>query len=135
MLHPGGGDSSTAGQSGCGRTLLQQRLEHRFWTTRHGEPPGEDHDRRGGRVHVDRTDAGSADPDRLTICVGVASRGTGACINPDSSADATSFTGGASSITCCEQVGSVVEIFPGYNSRTFENLSLAEVAELADAHV
>ena len=134
MLYPGGGNSSTAGQSGCRRALLQQRLEHRFWTTWHGEPPCEDHDRSGGRIHVDRIDTRSAGSDWLSIGVGIGS-GTRACINADSSADATSFTRGTSSFTCCEPVGSVVKLFPAIIAATFENLSLAEVAELADAHV
>jgi hypothetical protein len=134
VLHPGGGDSSTAGQSGCGRTLLQQRLEHRFRTTWHGEPSRENHDRSGGRIHADRTHARSAEPDRLSIGVGIGS-GTGACVNTDFGRDATSFTGRTGRFTCCEQVGSVVELFPAIIAATFENLSLAEVAELADAHV
>ena len=134
MLHPGGSDSSPTGQSGCGRTLLQQRLEHRVWATWHSELAGKDHDWSGGRIHVDRAHARSVQPDRLSIGVGVGS-GTRTCIDPDSGGNATGFTCGTSSFTCGKQVGSVVKLIPAIIAATFENLSLAEVAELADAHV
>ena len=67
MLRVDSSDPAATGQSGRGRALLEQPVEHRLRPARHGQPPGEDHDRRRRRVHAYRVDARPANHDRLAL--------------------------------------------------------------------
>jgi hypothetical protein len=113
VLHPGGGDSAATWQSGCGRTLLEQRLEHGFWTTWHGEPFSEDHDWSSSSIHADRAHTRFATPDGLSLGVAIRNR---AGVNSDPSAHATAITRRTRSFTRCEQVA-ILLFVSGYNSR------------------
>ena len=90
------GDPAATRQGRCGRAFFQHFIEHCFWTTRHREPFGEDHDRSSGCVHVDRAHVGIADADRFTIGVAIreCTRGnTNACSNTDAGSFASSARG------------------------------------------
>ena len=142
-------DPASARQSGCGSAFFKHSIEHCFWTTRHRESSGEDHDWSSSSIHVDSADTRFARTQRLAIGL-VIGRRTSADSNPDSGASATSFTSGPRGFTRRESVGlivfsqfslcavrlrSLLDFFSGYNGRSPLNSLHAEVAELADAHV
>ena len=104
MCGAGGRDPASAGQSGCRRAFFQHFIEHCFWTTRHCESFGEDHDRSSRRIHVDSADTRFAGTQRLAIGL-VIGRRTRSDGNPDSGAGARSFTCSHRGITRCESVG------------------------------
>jgi len=72
--HPDRGDLAATGQSRRWRVVLQHALEHGLRPARHGESVGEDHDRRGGSVHVDCVDAWFADLQWFAIGVAIDTR-------------------------------------------------------------
>ena len=160
MLDPDRGRVTATGQSRRGRVVLEHAFEHGVWPTRHGEFAREDHDRRSGGVHADRTGARFADPEWLAFGVAINSGRAGRQSEPDCGASTTAgaieCTGNftrdrAGSVTIiiestgvaeqvvCSLVRSFVEIdaaIAAIIAAAILRASLhAEVAELADAHV
>jgi hypothetical protein len=104
MFHTDRRDPASAREGRRGRTFFEQRIEHGFWTTRHGEFVSEDHDRSGSCVHVNCTHTRIADHERLAF--GTFRIGGSACVNTDARAGNSTgiFTRSARRITGSDAV-------------------------------
>jgi hypothetical protein len=95
--HPDRGDPAATRQSRRRRALLELFIEHGIRPARHSKPVGEDHDRRGGRVHVDRVGAWFTFLHWNTIGIAV---GTHERTNSDPNAGTTTITRSAHRSAC-----------------------------------
>ena len=143
-MHRAGGRSSlTAGKIRRGRSVFQQRFEYRLWSTRHRQHFVKDHHRGGGRLYAFGADAFTAGGNRFAVGLAVSGAGS----NSDTSAAGISSrdehslgpggTGagyGTGGFTIEFAKVSLKSQTQGLRCNCYLT-TLAEVAELADAHV